>query len=332
MALEPISISVLNLPVFEDADVRQGKAVITGILEEILLDGSPTLVATPFNAGVASVKDYDFTIVPLVDGTAYRFVTRLNDEDNTEKVYIVELFDGATVTDLRDAIRQAIDNDTSSFVTTSLNGAKLRLTAKEVDFDILVEAPDGVAETVITPHETPAGTFEIVEGFAPGKGDPAAEYTTYDIAFKRERVDNNIAGATVEDFAVVKVFADEQSGGVGFKNFNVMMLSIFKNQFTDLNLRDSGKGSNIFSATGFFQLFFDTNVVVAPSGGGFLLGLPPASIGQRLFFARSNTGLLQLFRSGDDLIDGLTVSDIPVGQGSILMSDGIETWTTIIRF
>ncbi len=330
MALDPISISVLNLPVVEDADVQQGKAVITGILEEILLDGSATLATTPFNAGVAAIQDYDFALVPLVDGTAYRFVTTLNDEANTERAYIVELFDGATVTDLRDAIRQAIDIDSSSFVTTSLNGAELRLTAKSVDFDFIFEAPDGVAETIITAHEAPAGTFEIVQGFAISQGDPAAEYTTYDITLKKERVDNNIAGALIEDLAVLKVFADELAAG--FTDFNIMMLGIFNNQFTDLNLRDSSKGSGIVDVTGATTLPPDTNVAVVSAGGTFFFDIPFANIGKRLLFVKNNGGGQAIMtRQGSDLINGVTVRTLEDGEGTVMISDGISEWTTIIR-
>ncbi len=234
---KPIEVAVLNTIQAVAADIivsKEGNIKLNDgtvdLIREIQKGKITSSVKTAFAAGTVSDKDYDF------DGLAAnstQFTLKISvptfpATEETPRSYTI--WTGAAATDdgIRDQFIAEINSDTNRKVEAEAGaGDILTLILKDVttgDFTVDTTGAADVPETVSVAFVEPAGTPAIVDTFVSGLSSPTAEYTTYDITFKRSARNNAISGAFTEQELLVKIFADE--GATNFAAFVAVLDSL----------------------------------------------------------------------------------------------------------
>ena len=183
-----------------------------------------------YSAGVASIKDIDFTGVTLLANSQYRVAVRVpgkiafhggGHEANQLipiREYVVSTGSVApSATALALLFIDRINADLGADVSAAAVAGdimRLTLTNSLYQGDFTLEYPDGATTAVNTAFVAPAGTPAMVELLAPGLGT-SASYRTYTISFRDKRRHNAVGGGLVEFPEDIKIFISNTDGDTG---------------------------------------------------------------------------------------------------------------------
>ena len=332
MAKTPLSgVSVLNTPVVSDAVITSGKAIMSGIGDQLRPDDLIQFTRTPFNAGVISKKTYDLSGVAIVEGRAYRLAITHNGET---RVYSCFMDAGDSTTDLQAKLLLRIQQDTDAVVEDNVSAAadlKLKLKATALnDGDFLAtDIPDPAAEVVNTAYVAPAGTPSIVEGFDSVNASPTGEYTTYEIIATKEVRHNVVSGTFTGHSRKYLIFAEENAAA--YAGYDARISTIWDNSTID----DARENSALFAE----QTTLTATSTITEVSASLRLNVTAANADITLPAAATvpagriipvvdnlSNKVVKLLKVGGDTING--GADITVGNAKtgLLFSDGISAW------
>lgn len=245
----PDQVVVLNTPAAADADLALGTLTILDESGAVALVAKMSDIigakAVAFSAGTANVKTINFASVALVGNTIYRMTIRFpylvpfygQTGQETRAVYTTRTYEVSvdatpTVTELRDAFKLRIDNDTQSGVTTSTGSNTLILTSISAyagAMELVVPTLATVANT--TPWVSPSGTpNEVLQYVNSSLVLSGGEYTRYELLLRKYVKHNAIPGLDAVKQYRAFVYADENAAA--FAAFQTQIDSVLDGTYT----------------------------------------------------------------------------------------------------